>query len=334
MSFLNWKRIQIADEVFEKELSPFEPKVTKSNLEKIDSKMNRSDWLWEFPENLNGFLRQKPLEAYAVKDGANYRSVVDINKGESVSENLFFEIAPNTQSTFFFDYSSKENVNLFSNIDFKVGEYAKVRIIRIQRISGDSICIFQNHLDIDERAEVDFVDLQLGADKKVVNVEAHLTGFQSHYEIHPLYFCDVNTSSDLSYTSYHRAKKSVSNILSKGILKKDSKKVFRGNLHFEKGATKSQGREEEFCYYFDNVAKSDSFPALMCDEDDVIGEHAASIGRFSQRQLFYLMSRGFSENEAKILLASAIFEDVISSRASEEDLKMVTKEIERLVGVL
>jgi Fe-S cluster assembly scaffold protein SufB len=109
----------------------------------------------------------------------------------------------------------------------------------------------------------------------------------------------------------------------------ESKKVFRGNLDFKTGAKRSKGIEEEYVILLDPNVKSDSLPALMCDEDDVQGEHAASAGQIDKNKLFYLMTRGLSEREAKKLIVEAQFKPIIDNIPIENLRNIINSEISR-----
>ena len=87
-------------------------------------------------------------------------------------------------------------------------------------------------------------------------------------------------------------KKSFSDIHTLGALSDTSKKSFRGTLDFLRGAVASEGAEEDTCLLLDPTVKSISLPLLLCKEDNVVGNHAASAGQIDQNKLFYLMSRG------------------------------------------
>ncbi len=112
----------------------------------------------------------------------------------------------------------------------------------------------------------------------------------------------------------HFGAHSESRILGKGgALGGQARKTFRGTLDFKSGSKTSVGQEEEFVLLLSKDVNSDSIPALMCEEDDVIGEHAASIGRMDTELLFYMMSRGFSEDEARRTLVKAAVADTLES---------------------
>jgi len=205
-----------------------------------------------------------------------------------------------------------------------------VRVVKVQRLG-----VFDNHFDqnfsfVEEGANLELVDIQLGSRNKAIAYESHLKGRHSNVVLKSLYFGDENEQLDLSFTMRHFGARSESTILSKGALSGNSKKVFRGNLFFETGSVQSVGREKEVVVLLDARVKSDSIPALMCSEDDVIGEHAASIGQLDQEKIFYLMSRGLSLAEAKKLVIKASFEEVLmtlgESTFGGDDLKRSIEE--------
>jgi Fe-S cluster assembly scaffold protein SufB len=108
----------------------------------------------------------------------------------------------------------------------------------------------------------------------------------------------------------HQGRHSSSEIESKGVLKDKAKKVFRGDLYFQKGAGQSKGSEKEEVLLLDKTVDSDSIPALFSEEDNVEGEHAVSAGQIDEQRLFYLMSRGMSKAEAKQLMVEAAFNPI------------------------
>jgi len=148
-----------------------------------------------------------------------------------------------------------------------------------------------------------------------------------------VYLGDGERSLDMSYRVEHRGRKTISGIRAKGILMDRSRKVFRDTLDFVSGASGSKGREEESVLMLGRDVRNVSVPLLLCGEDDVEGEHAATSGRPDDKILFYLMSRGLSELEAKKLLAeaavSSIVEKIPDESVREEILGKLRSSIER-----
>ena len=91
-----------------------------------------------------------------------------------------------------------------------------------------------------------------------------------------------------------------------------ARKMFRGNLIFNTGAVRADGSEKETVLLLSPEARSETIPALYCGEEDVSGEHAASAGRISDQQLYYLMSRGLSLKEARKVLVEAALNPLLT----------------------
>lgn len=186
-----------------------------------------------------------------------------------------------------------------------------VKLIKVQQLKSTDQFFDQNFSIVEEGGSIEVVDVQLGSGFSGLSHDSVLAGRHSRSSIKSLYYGETNSLMDLSYTMRHRGAHSESVILSKGALDGDAKKVFRGNLIFETGSRKSVGREKEVVVLLSENVKTDSIPALLCSEDDVIGEHAASIGQVDQEKLFYLMTRGLSIIEAKKLVVKAAFDEIL-----------------------
>lgn len=197
---------------------------------------------------------------------------------------------------------------------------AKVSVVKVQRLAEGASFFDQCFTVAEENAEIVLSDIQMGAQTKVVAYESHLAGRRADTKLNSLYYGSEGEQLDLSFTMRHQGKHTNSDILSKGVLDGNSKKIFRGNLLFDLGSPQSVGREREYVTLLSEKVKSDSIPALLCSEDDVIGEHAASVGQVDQMKLFYLMSRGIGEMEAKKLVIKAAFEEILEA-VNDEDIR-------------
>lgn len=225
--------------------------------------------------------------------------------------------------------SAESEMNYFGKTKIVARAGAQVKLIKVQRLY-DNTNVFDTSLSVvDEGGQVEVVELQLGGNYKAVSYESELTGRRSVSDIKSAYYASGSQLLDLSYTMSHLGKQTESNILVKGAMTEAAQKVFRGNLYFGTGASESVGREREFVTLFSEHAKSDSFPALMCSEDDVIGEHAASVGQVDTDALFYIMSRGYSEQEAKRLMLKASFEEITRNIGDASLEALVLADVDR-----
>lgn len=253
------------------------------------------------------------------------------NENPVVIDNNIIIAEENSELTVVIDYTTLEEVEAFHNGVTKI--YAKdnstVNIIKVQRMNDKSYH-FDSHIGcIGYNAKVNWLQVEMGAKNSVTNYINNLNEENSEANISSIYLADGDRSIDLSYLMTHKGRRSISNIETRGALKDRAKKIFRGTLDFKKGASSSKGSEEEYAILLDKTVKSDAIPLLLCSEDDVQGQHAASAGQIDSDKLFYLMSRGLDEKEAKKLIIEASYAPIIDKIPLEDLREAISEEIHR-----
>lgn len=236
-----------------------------------------------------------------------------------------------SEATIIIDYSSDDTKEVFHNglTVVYAKENSKINIVKLQRINHMSRNFDSNIAFIEGQGKVNWISVELGSSISGSNFFNFLKGEACEANLSSIYLADGIRKMDLEYSMIHQGARSISSIESKGVLKDKAKKVFRGNLDFKRGARSAKGVEEEYVILLDPTVKSDSIPALMCGEDDVIGEHAASAGQIDENKLFYLMSRGLSERDAKKLIVEASFAPIINKIPVKELRVLIGSEVER-----
>ena len=116
---------------------------------------------------------------------------------------------------------------------------------------------------------------------------------------------------DLNYIGGLYGQKSNIDIEVQGALKDNAKKHFKGTIDFKKGCKRATGNENENCMLLSDTAKSLALPMLLCSEEDVEGNHSSSAGKIGEKELFYIMSRGFELKEAMKLMVRAKFNKIL-----------------------
>ncbi len=230
-------------------------------------------------------------------------------------ENHLILAREGSKLTVFMDYSESDGgsgAHHYGITRVVAQKGSEVTLVKAQRLGTEAVFMDQCFISAAEGAKVALIDVQMGANTKGIAYEAFLEAPRADVTLKSLYYGEKNEQLDLSFTMRHFGKHTTSEILSKGVLDHEAKKVFRGNLIFETGSAQSVGREREYVMLLSENVKSDAIPALLCSEDDVVGEHAASVGQVDQMKLFYLMSRGLSEAEAKKLVIKAAFEEIFA----------------------
>jgi len=219
----------------------------------------------------------------------------------------------NSEATIIINYTSSCIKNGFHSGVTKVfaQQGAVVHLIKVQMLADQDTHIDAISAITDENGQVDFTLIELGALQTITGCKTQLAGKNSTGTIHSIYFGDQNRKIDINYVLTHQARESLSRIEVRGVLLDHSQKIFRGTLDFIKGSSGSKGKEEEYTVLLSPTVRNRSIPLMLCEEDAVEGQHAVSTGKMDENKLFYLMSRGLSEVEAKKLIIEASFQPIL-----------------------
>ncbi|MBQ8107317.1 MAG: SufD family Fe-S cluster assembly protein, partial [Ruminococcus sp.] len=152
------------------------------------------------------------------------------------------------------------------------------------------------------------------------DVNVLLQGYNSNLSADIAYLLGESKKLDLNLLASHKGKKSSSEINVRGVLKKGSEKVFKGTIDFLSGSEGAVGAEQEDVLLMDEGVVNKTVPLILCAEEDVSGSHGASIGRVDEKQVFYMRSRGLSEEKIYDLMAQAKLRQVIDM-IDDEDAK-------------
>ncbi|TCL38710.1 hypothetical protein EV210_103189 [Anaerospora hongkongensis] len=226
----------------------------------------------------------------------------------------FIYARENSELTVVIRYSSQAGSKAYHNGLTKIVACAGavVRLIKVQLLAGDAYHIDAVGTAADEQSVIDCTLIELGAQQIISNCQTRLAGAGSAGNINSIYFGDKHRQIDIHYQLSYQARETVGEIKARGALLDQSKKTFRGTLDFIKGASGARGKEEEYAVLLSPEVRNRSIPLMLCSEDAVEGQHAASAGKVDENKLFYLMSRGLSETEAKKLVIEAAFQPILA----------------------
>ncbi|MDI6619294.1 MAG: SufD family Fe-S cluster assembly protein [Clostridiales bacterium] len=163
-----------------------------------------------------------------------------------------------------------------------------------------------------EGGRIEVIASELGGKRAFLNCKTCLSGPKSAFDMGVVYFGDGERKIDIGIVAEHKGKNTESKIEAHGALLDSSEKIFRGTIDFKRGSSGSKGREEETTMLLGQHVRNRTAPLILCAEEDVDGRHAASIGHVDEDRLFYLMSRGLNESEARKMLIEAAFSPVVT----------------------
>lgn len=284
---------------------------------------------WALDATVPGYFVSAPMGAfidananrrYAVCVPDHYHAetpvevTVRLNTAHPVMvDDLVIEAGEGSEATVILRYASDPGVKAEHTGRMRVMAQAgaKLQLIVVQTLSAGSVHTDAMEGIAEDGAQIDVIIAELGASRVFTSCNLTLAGVGSGTNLDVIYLGENERTLDITTRVEHRGKKTLSAIRAKGILLKGSRKVLRDTLDFVKGSSGSKGREEESVLLLSPDMRNISVPLLLCGEDDVEGEHAASSGRLDEKTLFYLMSRGIDEPGAKKLLAQAAFASIV-----------------------
>lgn len=133
--------------------------------------------------------------------------------------------------------------------------------------------------------------------------------------------------NSLTTQAVHFGKSSDSNMVTRAVMKDSASAIINGITKIEHGATKANGVQTEKVLMLSPKARGDANPILLIDEDDVTAGHAASVGQVNPEQVYYLMSRGISKQDAERLIIYGFLAPVVS----EIPVEAVRGQLQRLL---
>lgn len=205
------------------------------------------------------------------------------------------------------------------------GADARVDIVSTQTLDDSWTALDDAGIVLDERARVQLRQTVLGAGRSYTGLDADVRGDDARLDIDTRYLGHAAQQRDFNYVAHQRGRRTVCNLDANGVLAGESEKTLRGTIELVHGCKGSIGSEQETVLLADERVANRTVPVILCDEDDVAGNHGATIGHVAPKQLFYLASRGISPDDAERLFIAAAFEEAAIGAPDERTRAAVAR---------
>ena len=207
-------------------------------------------------------------------------------------------------------------------IEIVVKKGARVRYTTIQNWSTNVYNLVTQRAMVQEGGTMEWVDANLGSKVTMKYPSCYLMGPGAHGEILSMAFAGPGQHQDAGGKMIHFAPHTSSKITSKSISRGGGRTSFRGLLKVHKGAEDVRSNAVCDALLLDPQSRSDTYPYIEIDEQDVTIGHEASVSKVGEEQLFYLMSRGLSEEEATTMVVSGFIEPLVKELPMEYAVEM------------
>jgi Fe-S cluster assembly protein SufB len=220
-------------------------------------------------------------------------------------------------------------------VEIIVKKGGRCRYTTIQNWSTNVYNLVTKRAAAYENATMEWVDGNLGSKLTMKYPAVYLMEPGAHGEILSIAFAGKGQHQDAGGKIVHAAPNTTSKIVSKSISKDGGRTSYRGLLKVYKDAVNAKSNVVCDALLLDEQSRSDTYPYIEVDNDDVNIGHEASVSKIGEEQLFYAMSRGISEEDASTMVVSGFIEPLVKELPMEYAMEMnrlIALQMEGTVG--
>jgi len=212
---------------------------------------------------------------------------------------------------------------------------ARIRYTTIQNWSPNVYNLVTKRARAETESTVEWIDGNLGSKLTMKYPAVVMTGPKAHGEVLSVAYAGAGQHQDAGAKMTHAAPETTSIIDSKSISKDGGRTTYRGLVRVEEGAHHVKSHVRCDALILDDDSRSDTYPYMEVDEKDARIGHEATVSKVGDDQLFYLMSRGLSEQQATAMIVNGFIEPVTKTLPMEyavELSRLIELNMEGAVG--
>ncbi|QAY73964.1 Fe-S cluster assembly protein SufD [Agromyces protaetiae] len=212
------------------------------------------------------------------------------------------------------------DARLTENVEILVGEGAQLTVVSLQEWTDESVHLASHFARIGRDAKLKHIVVSLGGKVVRLNPSTHLAEQGGDVEALGLYFSDAGQHLEQQVFVHHDAPNTRSRVTYKGALQGEgARSVWIGDVLIGNAAVGTDSYEQNRNLVLTDGTRADSVPNLEIETGDIAGAgHASATGRFDDEQLFYLMARGITEDEARRLVVRGFLVEIVQQIGSPE----------------
>ncbi|WP_421840211.1 Fe-S cluster assembly protein SufB [Mycobacterium sp.] len=211
----------------------------------------------------------------------------------------------------------------------------RCRYTTIQNWSNNVYNLVTKRARAEAGATMEWIDGNIGSKVTMKYPAVWMTGEHAKGEVLSVAFAGEGQHQDTGAKMLHLAPNTSSNIVSKSVARGGGRASYRGLVQVNKGSYGSRSSVKCDALLVDTVSRSDTYPYVDIREDDVTMGHEATVSKVSENQLFYLMSRGLTEDEAMAMVVRGFVEPIAKELPMEYALelnRLIELQMEGAVG--
>ena len=269
----------------------------------------------------DNYLMNKPLVVYHVTNNGANSTIFNSQLNFILEDSSSLKILD-----IFEDKSEKNFINVSYN--FTLSENAILKNFKIDKSQNKNIKYSYNNIDQLKDSISETFILSNGSKFLKNEINCNLNGKYSSAFINGVFSLDADKHHEIRTSVNHLVENTKSYQLIKSVLDDSSKSVYQGKIYVSPEAQKTDGYQLSKCILLDKNTEFNAKPELEIYADDVKCSHGSASGSLNENSIFYLRSRGLNFKQAKKLLISGFFLDVIEKITDEEIKNFIKKTME------
>ena len=220
-------------------------------------------------------------------------------------------------------------------VEIHVAENARARYSSIENWSKNTYNLNTKRAVVQKNGVIEWINGNMGSKVTMLYPTSVLVGENAKSDFLGVAFAGKGQNQDTGTKVYHLAKNTKSTVRSKSISKDGGITSYRGLIHIKNKAKNCKSHVECDALMMDNISQSNTFPYMDVKENDVDLGHEATVGKISDEQVFYLMSRGLSQEQASQMIVSGFIEPIVKALPLEyavELNRLIELEMEGSLG--
>lgn len=267
---------------------------------------------------------EKNTEAAADNTGAKVNAKADVAAGTKAdTETKIDTDAPGTADAL---ATSAALVRIVAE------KHARIHLVEMLGVDDDQQHLESVGIEAHEDAVCDVRQYALGGGAVGMGLAVNLVGNRARLDLNNRYHACHEELLDINHVARMRGCATRAEIVESGILNDSAHKTLRATIDLIRGSKDAKGNEAETVQILGDGVVNKTMPVILCDEDNVAGNHGATIGSVSPEQIEYLQARGLSRHEAELLFVRALFEDAIIHAPEALSHAVAVERAEKVLG--
>ena len=211
-------------------------------------------------------------------------------------------------------------------------KHARIHLVEMLGVNDDQQHLESIGIEVHEDAICDVRQYALGGGAVGMGLAVNLVGNRARLDLNNRYHACHEELLDINHVARMRGCATRAEIVESGILNDSAHKTLRATIDLIRGSKDAKGNEAETVQILGDGVVNKTMPVILCDEDNVAGNHGATIGSVSPEQIEYLQARGLSRHEAELLFVRALFEDAIIHAPEALSHAVAVERAEKVLG--